>query len=376
MSDNISVVSVPQLGVNDETVEIVKWHVVDGALVSVGILLCTLETSKAAFDLEAETGGYFIQLVDAGVQVKVSEPIALIGPNLENLKIEKNKYGGEVKRDDVRLRLPDGSIRATQKARDLASRLNINLVEIFTGSIIREQDVMRHYEKNRPIKKEAAIEIEWEGDRLPVIIYGAGKGGVTLKECLSFQNQYQAVCFIDDNIMLQPVFSGLSVYHTSRLQEIVRKGVRHLACAIANGNTRLRIQKECKALDIELINIIHPKSYISPTAKIGKGNYIKAGVIIETNTVVGDCCIIDNGVVIAHDNFIGDGCHIAPGAIMGSKINIGDLSIVGIGASIATDIKIGRSVIISVGTSVIKDVPDYAVVEGVPGKIVGKRKVQ
>ena len=81
-------------------------------------------------------------------------------------------------------------------------------------------------------------------------------------------------------------------------------------------------------------------------------------------------------MVIAHDNFIGDGCHIAPGAIMGSKINIGDLSIVGIGASIATDIKIGRSVIISVGTSVIKDVPDYAVVEGVPGKIVGKRKVQ
>ena len=57
-----------------------------------------------------------------------------------------------------------------------------------------------------------------------------------------------------------------------------------------------------KRLNIELLNVIHPKSYISKS-KIGVGNYIKSAVY-ETGTKIGDCCIIDNGVVIAHDNNI------------------------------------------------------------------------
>jgi acetyltransferase-like isoleucine patch superfamily enzyme len=59
---------------------------------------------------------------------------------------------------------------------------------------------------------------------------------------------------------------------------------------------------------------------------------------------------------------------------MGSSIHAGELTIVGIGASIATGVRVGRSAIISIGSSVVKDVPDYAVIEGVPGRVVGKRK--
>jgi sugar O-acyltransferase (sialic acid O-acetyltransferase NeuD family) len=166
----------------------------------------------------------------------------------------------------------------------------------------------------------------------------------------------------------------LPVYHGSKLDKIAEQGVHKLACEIANGAVRLRVMKQAGKLGMELINVIHPEAYVAPTVRLGKGNFIKSRAVIDTNTVVGNCCIIDNGAVIAHDNVIGNGCHIAPGAILGSGINVGRLAVIGIGASVATGVEIGKSVIISVGSSVVWDVPDYAVIEGVPGKIVGKRK--
>ena len=79
-------------------------------------------------------------------------------------------------------------------------------------------------------------------------------------------------------------------------------------------------------------------------------------------------------MVIAHDNIIGDGCHLAPGVSLGSSIYIGKNAVIGIGVSVSTKVKIGKSSIITTGSSVIKDVPDFAIIEGVPGKIIGKTK--
>ena len=64
---------------------------------------------------------------------------------------------------------------------------------------------------------------------------------------------------------------------------------------------------------------------------MGSGNYIKSAAVIETNTKIGNCNIIDNGSIIAHDNRIGNGCHIAPGVSLGSSIAINDFTIIGIG---------------------------------------------
>jgi len=373
MSEGIFVVTVPQLGVNDEVATIVEWYAADEDTVSTGEPLCTLETSKAIFDVEAEAKGYVMHLVDAGSEVRISQPIALIGPTLETLRAEKARYMSRVRTEDSTQEPAVGPVKATQKAKDLAQRLGVDLTKITSEGIVREQDVIQYHEKTSTARPKT-IDLSWNPARQPVVIYGAGRGAVTMKECLDLDQTYQVVCFIDDNPQHPVTVCGLPVYHSSRLQEIVRRGVRSLACEIASGGVRLRILKQCAGLGIALINVIHPRAYVAPTVRLGRGNYIKAGAIIETNTVIGNCCIIDNGAVIAHDNVIGDGCHIAPGVAMGSSIHIGELAIVGIGASIATGVRIGRSAIISVGSSVVRDVPDYAVIEGTPGRIVGTRK--
>ncbi len=375
MSEGIFVATAPRLSINEDVATVVKWYVAEEGTVALGNPLCMLEVSKATYDVDAEATGYVVHLVDEGSEVRPNQPMALIGSTLETLRAERVRLVSKVRMERSPERSRHGQVRATRKAQEIAKRLGVDLTQVPVQRIIREQDVIQYREASRLDRRQVAVELSWDPARQPVAIYGAGRGAVTLKECLDFDEAYQVVCFIDDDSEHPDTLCQLPVYHSSRLNEIVEGGVRSLACEIADGAVRLRILRQCDDLSIDLINAIHPGAYVAPTVRMGAGNYIKAGAVVETTTVIGACCIIDNSAVVAHDNVIGDGCHIAPGVSTGSSIHVGELTIIGIGASIATGIRIGRLVIISVGTSVVKDVPDYAVIQGVPGRVVGKRKI-
>jgi len=373
VKEKIITVNVPQLGVNDQKAELIEWCVLDEGDVSIGDILCTLETAKAVFDVESEASGYIVHLVDAGSNVEINQTIAMIGTSINELRKEKEKYISDIAIEIEKEEYIQDGIKATKKARELAKELDIKIANISTKGIIKERDVLESYNSNKRKEKEH-LDITWDKDKEPVVIYGAGKGSVTIKECIDYSEVYEVVCFLDDDTKHKRQLCDLPVFHSSRLNEIVHLGVNNMVCGIGNGKVRLRILEQCNKLKLNLINVIHPKAFISPSVKLGKGNFIKAGAIIETNTILGNCCIIDNGVVIAHDNTIGNGCHIAPGVSMGSNIIIEDLVIIGVGSSLSTNLRIGRESIISIGSSVVKDVSEYSVIEGVPGKIVGMRK--
>lgn len=101
------------------------------------------------------------------------------------------------------------------------------------------------------------------------------------------------------------------------------------------------------------------------TTEIGSGFYIGhfGGIVVNGHSKIGENCNISQGVTIGQANrgrnkgfpIIGDNVHIGPGA----KI---------IGA-----IKVGNNVAIGANCVVTKDVPDNAVVVGVPGKIISNK---
>lgn len=71
---------------------------------------------------------------------------------------------------------------------------------------------------------------------------------------------------------------------------------------------------------------------------------------------------------------IGDYAIIYPGVIIGKKDNkcpvIGHHCFIGAGSKILGGVKIGNNVTIAPNAVVVKDVPDNAVVGGVPAKII------
>ena len=60
-------VQVPKIDVNDEYVTVVVWHVENHSKVKKGQVVCTLETSKASWDVNViEPGEYLVELNYAG----------------------------------------------------------------------------------------------------------------------------------------------------------------------------------------------------------------------------------------------------------------------------------------------------------------------
>ena len=151
---------------------------------------------------------------------------------------------------------------------------------------------------------------------------------------------------------------------------------------------------------------IHESSYVDDGVKIGEDTKIWHFCHIQTGAKIGSKCSIGQNVNISNNVFIGnevkiqnnvsvyEGVEIEDGVFLGpSCVFTNDLTprarypkghdnykktIVKEGASIGANATIvcghtvGKYAMVAAGAVVTKDVPDFALVAGVPAKIVGK----
>ncbi len=128
-------------------------------------------------------------------------------------------------------------------------------------------------------------------------------------------------------------------------------------------------------------------------AKIGKGTSIHMAcrffslrnLTIGDDSIIGYGCFLDgrdklvigSHVDIASEVMIYNSEHDISSedfrAVSG-PVEIGDYVFVGPRAIILPNVKIGRGAVIAAGAVVTKDVPDLAIVGGVPAKVIGERQ--
>jgi serine O-acetyltransferase len=107
---------------------------------------------------------------------------------------------------------------------------------------------------------------------------------------------------------------------------------------------------------------------IPADAKIGHSFYIGhfGGIILNANSVIGNNCNISQGVTIGVSG---------QGEKRGVPV-IGDNVYIGANAVIAGKIKVGNNCLIGACTLVNTDIPDDAVVLGVPGQVISSKGSQ
>jgi maltose O-acetyltransferase len=131
--------------------------------------------------------------------------------------------------------------------------------------------------------------------------------------------------------------------------------------------------------------------------KIGKGSSIHMGtrfynpknISIGEDTIIGEDAVLDgrekltigNHVDIASEVMIYNSEHnvntehfAAVENVVCEPVTIGDYVFIGPRVIILPGVKIGKGAIVGAGAVVTKDVPPYAIVGGVPAKIIGERK--
>lgn len=138
---------------------------------------------------------------------------------------------------------------------------------------------------------------------------------------------------------------------------------------ITIGNN-LHRKKIALKYELNYLHVIHPKASISQKATIGLGTVVMANAAVNPDAKIGMHCIINTGSVVEHDCIIEDYVHISPNASLAGNVSVGEGTHIGIGAIVIQGIKIGKWATIGAGAVIIEDVPDFAVVVGIPGKII------
>lgn len=146
------------------------------------------------------------------------------------------------------------------------------------------------------------------------------------------------------------------------------------------------------------VTIHHPQLVNLYGCAVGAGSRVGAFVEIQKNATIGERCKISShtficeGVTIEDEVFVGHGVmfinDIHPRATNedGGAQSEADWAVVttlvkhrasiGSNATIMGGVTIGQGALIGAGAVVTKDVPDYAIVAGVPAKIVGDTRKQ
>jgi UDP-perosamine 4-acetyltransferase len=117
-----------------------------------------------------------------------------------------------------------------------------------------------------------------------------------------------------------------------------------------------------------LIDVIHPRSYLSASATHGEGLVMLPNSLIHTNARLGRNVLVNSGACVEHECVIGDSVHIATGAILSGGVQIGTRTHVGAGAIVRQGIRIGSDVVVGAGAVVVRDVDNGTVVFGNPAK--------
>lgn len=104
---------------------------------------------------------------------------------------------------------------------------------------------------------------------------------------------------------------------------------------------------------------------------------LKTGMTISPNVLGKGCLIMHPGFRrIGPSSKIGDNCTILPNVLLGKKypgkcsIEIGDNCYIATNVTILGPVKIGNNVTIGAGAVVLSDIPDNAVVAGVPARVI------
>ena len=138
--------------------------------------------------------------------------------------------------------------------------------------------------------------------------------------------------------------------------------------AIGSNSIRKKLVHLFEENNFNQIILIHPKSIVATTSKVGKSTLVSAGAIINSFAKVGKGCIINTGSIIEHDCVINDFVHIAPGVVIAGNVSVGSESFIGANSVIKQGIVIGKYVTIGAGSVVLKNIPDNEVWVGNPAK--------
>ncbi|WP_135548938.1 NeuD/PglB/VioB family sugar acetyltransferase [Paenibacillus cymbidii] len=208
-----------------------------------------------------------------------------------------------------------------------------------------------------------------------VILWGGTGQAKVLWECLALAGYTLAAVFDRDERLTPPV-AGVPLFASHAFDDWLRQrdadDPTHFAIAIGGdkGRDRIRIHDVLVSKGLTPLTVIHPDSYLSPSAIVESGAQILVRAIVGVQTRIGKQTIVNSGAIVEHECIVGEGVHIGPGATLAGCVEIADYATIYTGAVILPRVQIGRGATVGAGAVVTQNVPPHHVVAGNPSRTI------
>jgi sugar O-acyltransferase (sialic acid O-acetyltransferase NeuD family) len=361
-----SEIRVPLLNANEPEARLVEVHVEDRQAVEKGTPLFTIETTKAASEIESPESGFIRLLTVEGATLAVGELLAVITDTAEERVEVGDGQGEQVQgtgdKSPGTMSLNSGeALRMTRPARALIETLGLDITAMPADRLITE-DVVRQY-AGRP------SDIGLPSSEKPyILIYGGGGHAKSILEIVLQNGNHAVAGIVDDD----PKMTGI------RIMEIPVLGTRAILTMLhekgvklaANGvggildiNIRVRLFELLENAGFIFPSLIHPRATVEPSSKVEEGSQVFANAYVGADARLHSRCMINTNAVVSHDCEIGRYSHIAPGALLAGHVHVGERSLVGMGVTTAIGVRIGDGVRIGNGAILLSDVPDRTIIQ-------------
>jgi sugar O-acyltransferase (sialic acid O-acetyltransferase NeuD family) len=352
-----SEILVPLLNANEPEARLVGIHVKDGQQVEKGTLLFTLETTKAAADVESMDSGFVRVLVQEGDIFSVGDRLAVITETIDDSIDSVAKNTGPRNESETVLT----ELRITTPARDLAAKLGVDLSKLPHNQLVTES-VVRQYASN----SKHLIDPDILFTTNHILVFGAGGHAKAVMELIMAMGKFQLAGIVDDNIPAGTLVLETPVYGAREvLPQLVERGLTKAANGVGgiiDINIRVKLFDLMEESGFTFPPLVHPRATVEQSASIGDGVQVFANAYIGSSAALHARCMVNTNAVVSHDCKIGSYTHIAPGALLAGQVQVGERSLVGMGVTTAIGIKIGNNVRIGNGAIIFADVPDKSII--------------
>ena len=127
------------------------------------------------------------------------------------------------------------------------------------------------------------------------------------------------------------------------------------------------------------------QAQVRENARLGRNCRLGKGAYVDKNVVLGDNCKLQNGATLYDGVTCGNDVFVGPHAVFTNDLYpravspdwkvvptaVEDGASIGANATVVCGVRLGKHCMIAAGAVVTKDVPPYALVQGVPARVVG-----
>ncbi|MBF0330171.1 MAG: acetyltransferase [Nitrospirae bacterium] len=205
-----------------------------------------------------------------------------------------------------------------------------------------------------------------------LVFVGGGGHAKVLIELVKSLAIYEIVGILDPVLEIGEKVCGVPVLGSDdMLRNLYGREVVNACIGVGStksNDNRRRLFENLLQNGFAMPAFVHNKAVVSPSVVVSDGVQIMAGAIVQPGSRLGKNTIINTAAVVDHDCSIGSHVHVCPGAVVSGDCIIADGAFIGAGATLINGVKVGKNSVVGAGAVVLKDVPDDALVKGVPAK--------